>query len=289
MRMVTCGRLGLVVLAVVCAAASAAAQAPKQEMVPREFVETLAVGLPFGDHAQPEVLVGRIPESLARLVPLPHDSRVVGSLVYSRYSMSAVAVAGAPAAVREEWTERLRAAGWRKYEEPPRRGFESNAIGDSYQFCMGDSITLNLGVSKNPRGGSYVRLIPLHAREYSVCRAPVQPVSDRPESLIPSLTPPRGSISQGGGSGGGGDAWDARARLRTELTAEQLVEHYGSQLRGHGWEPLERLAAPGVAVETFRVKDPEGAIWNGILTASAPATEADRILSLRVTRVERIF
>jgi hypothetical protein len=201
--------------------------------------------------------------------------------------MSAVAVAGTPAAVREDWTARLLAAGWSKYEAPQHGGFESSSSGEGAQFCMGDSLTLSLGVSKSSRGGSYVLLVPINTREYSICSAPERPLRERTESLIPSLTPPRGSTSQGSGSGGGGDAWDARARIRTELTAEQLIEHYGSQLRGHGWESLERLAASGVAVETFRVKDPDGAIWNGVLTAAAPSMEADRILSLRVTRVER--
>jgi hypothetical protein len=66
----------------------------------------------------------------------------------------------------------------------------------------------------------------------------------------------------------------------------ELVDHFGAQLREAGWTPDERTSAEGVAVETFRVTDSGGVAWHGVLVASLPSADADRVIALRVTRVE---
>lgn len=276
-----------VVLAVVGVAAPAAAQASAEETVPLEFVEVLSRS-PFGP-ALPEVMVGRIPDQTARVLPLPDDGRIIGSLVYPGHSMSAVAVPGSQGTVRDDWTERLLETGWTRYEHPSRGGFESSPA-EGLQFCMGDSVTLNLGVMKNPRGGSYVTVMHPTGSRYSVCQQRERSGFMREqESLIPSLAPPAGAIALGSGFGGGGDERHARARIDTDLTVDELVDHYGSQLREAGWDSRSRTGAPGVAVETFRVTDPEGAAWHGVLIASTPDGESDREALLTLTRVERRY
>lgn len=274
------------VLATVGTAAPTAAQASAEETVPLEFVEVLS-GSPFGPAGTPEALVGGIPQSTARVLPLPDDGRIVGSLVYRAYAVSAVAVPGVVGTVRDDWTDRLLGAGWTRYQPPSRGGFESRPA-EGLQFCMGDSVTLNLGVTENPRGGSYVTVMHPTGRQYSICRHRERPHMPMNESLIPSLAPPGGAVALGSGSGGGGDHWDAHARIQTNLTVDELVDHYGSQLRTEGWEVLERTSGQETAVEGYRMTDPEGAAWHGVLVASAPAGERDRFLSLRLTRVERI-
>lgn len=254
--------------------------------VPLEFVEVLSRS-PFGPATAPEVLVGRIPERTARVLPLPDDGRIVGSLVYPAYTVVAVAVPGATGTARDDWTERLFAAGWTRYEPPSRGGFESNPV-EGLQFCLGDSVTMNLGVSENPRGGSYVVAMHPTCGQYSICQNRERAHMHMQESLIPSLAPPGGAVALGSGSGGGGDEWNARARIRTDLTVDELVDHYGSQLRDRGWDVQARTSGQGVAAEVFRVADSEGAAWHGVLVASLPTGESDRFLSLRLTRVERM-
>ena len=45
---------------------------------------------------------------------------------------------------------------------------------------------------------------------------------------------------------------------------------------------MSAVAVPGGVAEI-------GAAWHGVLTASAPSADADRFMSLRVTRVERAY
>lgn len=275
------------VLAMVGTPVPTPAQTSAGETVPLEFVEVLSRS-PFGPSGSPEVLVGRIPDRTARVLPLPDDVRVIGSLVYPPYSVSAVAVPGAVGTVRDDWAERLLGAGWTRYESPSRGGFESSPA-EGLQFCMGDSITLNLGVSENPRGGSYVTVMHPTGGQYSICRHQEHSHMQMPESLIPTLAPPGGTVTLGSGYGGGGDDQDAHARIRTDLSLGELLDHYGSQLRDHGWEVQTRTSGQGVAAEVFRVTDAEGAAWHGVLVASAPAGESERFLSLRLSRVERVY
>lgn len=275
-------------MAMVAIPLPALAQTSAEETVPLEFVQVLS-GAPFGTSGTPGVLVGRLPDRTAAVLPLPADARIVGSLVSPPYSVSALAVPGDRGAVRDDWTERLLETGWTRYEHPSRGGFESSPV-EGLQFCMGDSVTLNLGVRENPRGGSYVTVMHPSASRYSICEQRERSGFMRErESLIPSLAPPAGAIAVGSGSGGGSDEWHARARIDTDLTVDQLVDHYGSQLREAGWDAQSRTAAPGVAVESYTVTDPEGAAWHGVLVASTPGGESDREAFLRLTRVERRY
>jgi hypothetical protein len=274
------------VLAMIGTAVPAPAQTPVHDGVPLEFVEALSRG-PFGPSGPLEVMVGGIPERTARAVPLPDDGRIVGSLVYRAFTFSAVAVPGAPAVVRDDWTERLLQSGWTRYKPPSRGGFASNPT-EGLQFCMGDSATLNLSVSANPRGGSYVRVTHPTRGSYNICQQRERTDPYTRESLIPSLAPPAGAVALGSGTGGGGNEWEAHARIRTELSVDDLVVHYGSQLRDHGWQVETRTRGPGAAAEVFRVTDSEGAAWHGVLVASASAGESDRFLSLRLIRMERL-
>lgn len=275
----------LALLALACLAAPAAAQEPEPDMVPIEFVRTLAAG-PFGGNAPLEIRVGRLPDDVADLIQVPAGARVVGSLINRGFSTSALAVPGDPPAARDDWTARLLDAGWARFQEASRGGFESNPT-DGLQFCMGDSVTLSLGVSRNPAGGSYVHVMHPRTRMYSACQHRQATMHHGTESPIPSLSPPDNSAARGSSGGGGSDRWEADARIRTDHDVDALIDHYGAQLRDHGWTPLERTTGEGIAAETFRVTGPEGGEWHAVLTAAAPAEGPQRFLSIRVTRLER--
>lgn len=286
-RDVVCGAVALLLPGVLGAAAVAAAQTAQQEMVPLELVQTLMSG-PFGQRTAPDVLVGRLPEALASRLTLPQESRVVGSVASQGHSASAIAVPSTPASARDAFAANLAAAGWRRMEPPERSGFQSNDYDPSLTFCQGDSVWLNVGTLPNPRGGSYVILTHRVSRDLSPCRLPeVRGFVRMRASPIPSLAPPAESITRGHGSGGGGDMWETRARIRTRLGVGELLDHYGAQLRQHGWTPLERTAADALAAESFRVTAGDGVVWHGVLVATMPAPDAERFISLRLTRADR--
>lgn len=269
----------LLALAALATTVPADAQTPEPEMVPLELVQVLSRG-----GSAPEVLVGRLPEATARLLPLPEDSRVIGSLVHGPFSASAIADPGSPATVQAEWVARLLEAGWTRFERPSRGGFESG-IDMGLQFCRGDSTSVSLGIYPNPRGGSYVHVSHPRTHRYSICATRSR--QDRGmESPIPSLEPPAGSVHMRSGSGGSDDEWDAHTRIDSDLPVDELVAHYATQLREHGWEPLGRTSGQGVATALFRVPDPEGDAWHAVLIGSTPSADADRFLFLRLIRME---
>ena len=86
----------LLALAALAPTVPADAQTPEPEMAPLELVQVLSRG-----GSAPEVLVGRLPEATARVLPLPEHSRVVGSLVHGPFSVSAIAVPGSPATAQD--------------------------------------------------------------------------------------------------------------------------------------------------------------------------------------------
>ena len=269
----------LLALAALATTVPADAQTPEPETVPLELVQVLSRG-----GRAPEVLVGRLPEAIARQLTLPEDSRVIGSLVHGAFSVSAIADPGSPAAAQARWVARLLEAGWTRFERPSRGGFESGPE-MGLQFCRGDSASVSLGISRNPRGGSYVHVTQPRARRHSICATRSGPDPWMRGSPIPPLEPPPGSVHIGSGAGGGSDEWDARARIESDLPVDELVAHYAAQLRAHGWEPLGRTSGPGVATALFRVRDPEGATWHAVLVGSTPSADADRFVFLRLTRI----
>ncbi len=257
------------------------AQGTEQEMVPMELLRTLSIGLPFGGATLPEVLVGRIPERFEGVIPIPPDGRVVGSLDYSAYSISSVAVPDDPDTANERWAQGLTSLGWNRYHPPPRRGFAGSAE-ESDQFCLGESRSVNLGVTDGPDGGSYVTLIFRDNPRFSPCGYQTEPRPRRPESPIPVLSLPEGARSGGGGSGGGGDEWRADARIRTDLPVATLLSHYAAQLEGKGWIPGDRAETDRIAVQAFSVSDEEDQEWYAVLSASLPPGAEERLMALRM-------
>jgi hypothetical protein len=64
------------------------------------------------------------------------------------------------------------------------------------------------------------------------------------------------------------------------------VTHYDAQLRTHDWTPRARTTVDGLALATYRLTDADGAAWDAMLTAFAPAPDADRIVTLLLTKTE---
>jgi len=262
----------------------AVAQGTNQEMVPLELLRTLSVGIPIGGSDLPEVLVGSIPERLDGLLPAPQDGRVVGSLDYSAYVISSMAVPDEPDTALEEWAEGLASLGWEQYSPRPQRGFVSNMeVGN--QFCFGESRMLSMSVADGPDGGSYIILISREDERSSPCRYQPERQPRRADSPIPALSMPEGARNRGGGSGGGGDEWRADGRIQTDLPPSSLIRHFADQLEAKGWIPGDKAEADRIAVQAFLVLDEEGRAWYAVLSASHPPDQEERLMALRMVMI----
>lgn len=267
---------------------TAAGQARAEQTVPLELVRLLLSGAPLEPDARPDILVGRLPQSVTQAVVLPRDARPVGSAVFRDISRSIVALPQAPEDALVDMEQRLLQGGWTGAPREPQGGFESSAM---YQpgltLCRGDSDAIVLRASRRESQGSYVHILHMVDRSQSPCRSPAarRHVIDPP---IPLLLAPPGVRVRGSGMGGSPDHADAHAQLTTTMTPASLIVHYGAQLREHGWTPAVSSSSEETALQTWQFTDDQGERWFGVLLAtSIPELDA-REVHLRVTRIAAV-
>jgi len=99
---------------------------------------------------------------------------------------------------------------------------------------------------------------------------------------IPSLAPPSGATWEGGGQSWGGQRATTEARLRTTMSAAQVVAHYSAQLQRAGWSPTGAAAAvDGSALQRFAFQS-GGVRWRATLIAMT--VDDDMEVELRFIR-----
>jgi hypothetical protein len=107
---------------------------------------------------------------------------------------------------------------------------------------------------------------------------------DRFPVKVPTLTPPRGVMSFGGGSNWSGSGGNMRSVLRTTLPADSILFHYTAQLVAGGWRADGKPAiADGVGVQRFSFRDGQDA-WTAALIIMAVGDR--REVELQFTKVE---
>lgn len=273
--------------------APAAAQEAGPEMIPRDVAEALMGGEPFMDAGREvRILVGRMPDHLARVVPAEPDADVVGSLVRRHMTRSLLYLPAAPDEVLIRWEDALLERGWERLQParfPSTGGFASSPPGRSHQFCMGDSLSLTLDADRRDRGSRLRILLPRGRSAYNFCRHQEERarLHHRDESPLPELTPPPGVRMRGAGGGGGGAEYDSRGLAETDMAVEELAEHYHRQLVGHGWEALGQAASDDVVVYRYRVPDAEReSPWLGLLIVARGHETDARYLALEARRAD---
>jgi hypothetical protein len=69
---------------------------------------------------------------------------------------------------------------------------------------------------------------------------------------------PAGATLQPGGGGGGGNTWHADAVIVCSQSASELLDHFGSQLQGKGWQPLTSGQTGNMQARCW--SDPQGSL-----------------------------
>jgi hypothetical protein len=177
------------------------------------------------------------------------------------------------------------AAGYMRHElESPRSagGFVGSGpptLGDSY--CKGASMVSFKAVDsvQSPL------VMAIHLVDGEVARQNCEPHPDWPSRqrfpvTIPTLTPPRGVVSFGGGSSWGGDEGTIQSTLRTTLAPDSILAHYTPQLIAGGWKAEGKpVFGDGIAVQRFSLmngKDP----WTAAMIVMAMGEKRDVRLQL---------
>ena len=105
------------------------------------------------------------------------------------------------------------------------------------------------------------------------------------DTPLPSLTPPVGMDSRGGGSSGIASqdrAMSMSTSLNGLLPLRQILAHYSELFIKAGWKKVEEQAATSIGVMTFEITS-KGQAWHCAFIVSMPAPDAaDVQLMLRM-------
>lgn len=256
------------------------------DSIPRELALALLTG--FGPMDGTALHVSRIADGLPAAI-VPAEATVLGSLGRLTQSTTILALPHPEDEARRLMQERVRASGFTPFApaEPRQRGFVSSGVAmrPAGAYCRGDESLLLL-VRGRELGRSLVWLSHSKGRvDGGLCRVPPPSPRNFMDDLpVPALFPPDGFRSEGGGSGGGGDAYSLTARLIGDGTSEAVVRHYTTQLVADGWSATERTSTDGAAYQLLRREKDGTLAWSAVLLAVGPAGQGPMDVSLALRR-----
>ncbi len=219
---------------------------------------------------EPEILPGELPSDLSVDIPTVEGAKLVGSMVrpltypgeyeYYRRVEVILDVSGQPEEVLTLYSEALTEAGWSQAEssspDSPYGGFEPEWV----MFCHHEreGPFLMIRVSPIQEGGQ----TDVHLYLFEIPGCPLWP---EPEGVLPLLEAPEGAAHDGM-SGHGTEVYQlASAMVQTELSLEELQEHYGMQLLEAGWNFEEQGDDSAVSWSTWSFMDDWNNGWAGLL------------------------
>ena len=259
-----------------------------------DLLEKLALSLLVypGDPraSKPRLFLGKIPENLPIEVPIPEQSRVVGTLARSETQVEIVLESDlTPEEIFSFYRVQLTSLDW---HEPggmwPHQagGFLHSDFGPhmNITFCQepgGAGLTLNILQLESTT--TDVRLNLSLDREMNPCaqQAMMRRHMHHHEmyEIIPPLIPPRGAQQRGGGGGSSSDEVHTTATLKTNLALDALAKHYADQLSQAGWTQTD-VGASGPLAWHFTSEDQEP--WSGLFfILKAPEKPDDYFLYVR--------
>ena len=255
-----------------------------------------------GPGADPQLLVGQLPDHLPFEMPIPAGARIIGSLASDAQHMDIVL--DAPLS-REQvsafYQERMRGAGWSEVEQPaasmggfapasgPAHARLSRRIGSGF-FCKGpNGPSLQVLVQAEQAGFSDVRLNLNLDPHNSLCaqqRHWIGAAGAGP--LVPQLTPSAGAQQWPGGGGGGSDQFYSSATLEADADIATLSAHYAGQLEQGGWTRLDAGQSGPSAWHTWMLQDESGQAWYGTFCMlRKPGGAGSYFLLLRIEPANR--
>lgn len=241
-------------------------------------LEKLALGLLVypGDPraSKPRLFLGKIPENLPIEVPVPEQSRVVGTLARSETQVEIVLESDlTPEEVFSFYRVQLTSLGWHEPEGmwPHPGGFLHSDFGPhmNITFCQGSGgAGLTLNILQLESRSTDVRLNLSLDREMNPCAQ--QAMMGRQMhhhgmyEIIPPLAPPRGAQQRGGGGGSGPDEAHTTATLKTNLALDALAKHYADQLSQAGWTQTDAGASGPLGWHTWQFTSEDQEPWSGL-------------------------
>lgn len=284
-------------VAMIAVACNAAASAPTPTAEPPDDSELLRLverifspAGPYGDQDRATVLVGDLPPDFD--IQLPEGTDVIGSVINENRSQIVLDLPGIPQDSFADLTRILADGGWENRDLPSgpnSGGFVPGPLGgiEFALFCSeSDERSLNASAFEMEGGVTDLRLHLSRNEDYSPCDDELTAYrGSLRDDLFPPLSAPEGAQQQGGGGGGGGRDFYTSTQLKTELSVQQVDEHYRQQLFDSGWTLVDSGSESSVGWSTWRFTDDDERTWGGMLLVLQTPEDVDGMFAyLRASR-----
>lgn len=242
----------------------------------------------------PQLLVGQLPDNMAIPVPMPENTRILGTLIRSPENINIILDSNmSPAEVANFYKEQLGSSGWNELDmmRPMYGGFVHSrfqAFENQLTFCQGpDGPAFTVHTFERQQSQTEIRLDINFGTEFSPCAQSNQRMQQMHRGLhdlIPPLLPPTGAKQfGGGGSGGGAGSWHTTASLETDLDLATLLTHYSQQLEKGGWTRTGEGFSGPLAWTTWAFQDEDKENWSGLFfILKMPGKEREHALEVRI-------
>ncbi len=263
MRRICLAVLGLIVL-VACGPDSPEAI---DRAIGDDVPEALALALVSNAAEESEIFVGSPPASLQDILPSGEGVSIMGGLTRDNGGTVVLNLAESAEATLSSYGDRLESEGWeRAASMRPRGGFQRSPEPVAGTWCTETHWVWASAVS-------FADTEMLRLRYYEVDTEPTPCENARMTGRasidyglrIPDLDPPPDAEVHMTGGGGSGDGVDMSASVVSDLSAEELFEHYARQVGRAGWDDGRVSASNGLAIGQWTTSDDSGRPAIGVL------------------------
>ena len=277
--------------------ATAASQEPRRLSEPDSIPLALASALVSagGFTGEPQILVGSVPEWVTPKLFVPPRGRILGSAFLGTTLVAVVTLESASDSILADVRRGLMQRGWTVPPPTPvytGGGFRpaTTAInGNPYarDILCSDQQMLTATATRRRGVATDITMRIISTPGFSLCR-PSQPYVPAVRSPMPTLYNPAGvndaRMVNECVSGNSVSTTGTSTLLRTPMTSEALLEHYGKQLLDSGWtSPAER----GVVGRTWTRPDSAGTPIEVTLTVTPGRETGCRDVNMQVRTLRK--
>jgi hypothetical protein len=295
--MSTYSSAGILAVLAFTAIAAGRAQEPRRlisaDSIPRDLAAALIASGGFG--ADPQILIGSMPEWIANRLSIPSGARVLGSAFLGTTVVAVVTMPVASDTMMNQLKSDLMRHGW--INPPPQPnyggGFRQAPAGmmpdgplTRVTLCS-DQQVLTASAARQRGTVTNITYRVSTTGGYSVCRPPQLSVGAT-RSPFPTLYNPPTSVDarMSGDCANNFSGSGTSTTLRTSMTAEALLDHYARQLQDSGWTSAGEKAS--IIGRTWSRTDSAGTPVEAVITVMTPAqNSACRELNLQVRTMRK--
>ena len=219
----------------------------------------------------------QLPPLLSDEIRIPSETTLLGGASTADTGTAILETSLHPQTIRTFYREFLTTAGWRTSEIVSSShdsvfeasGFYPNSIYDV--FCQPEEgAEIVLSALPRPNDLTTIRFMLHPSREFSPCQ--IDREADTTERdfwsniPLPYLQIPPATIVLPDSSTYRGNYISAAIHLQTQLTFQDLANHYAKQMRQAGWTQRTATLAEGSSVSLWRIETDTGHVWQGLLS-----------------------